>query len=1050
MGGLATQLDASKGHRRRSAPGDATCVADASPIGKSAWLSRPVQLIIICGILLIGAVMAATGALLLNLRDRDLAETERRLSGLALVLAEQIDRNFQSIEVIQTAVIERMRSLGIASAEDLERQMSGYDTHQRFKDRIGALPHINALVLTDAQGKLINFSRSWPLPSVKVPVQDPSEAFKSDPRLMFYVGAPLRGPATGNWVVLVARKFTGPNGEFLGVVTAAMELAYFEKMFEAVATSPNESISLFRRDGTLLVRYPRKEPAVGQSFSMSRVFSDVLPQSDHDTIRRTGTIDGKERMISARALGHFPIVLSVTTTVDGALANWRSGTIATIGMALVIGILISGVIVVCVWLVGKKFREQYFQRDIALGNMSQGLIMFNSAAQLVVCNDRYRQMYNLPRDLAKPGCPVIDLLRYRIANGTFSGDAVKYVGDLKATIAQGKTASQEVKTGDGRTISVVHQPIAGGGWVTTHEDVTERKLAEEQLRRTQKFLDTIVEHVPVPILVKDMPSFATDASQCRYSLINRACEELFGVSRTHMIGKTVDEVYPKERAAFVIAEANNTLRSHQPTVVRDHEIHTSSNGTRLVTAKSIAVRGDDGKAQYLLTVLDDMTERRRTEQRIAHMAHYDNLTDLPNRAAFNECFSATLDRAAKSGEQFAILSVDVDHFKEANDSYGHAVGDALLREAARRMQAAVAGAFLARIGGDEFTLIVTDGAQPATAAKLAERLLASFEDEFEVEGYRLTLDATIGGAVYPTDGTDAKTLMINADVALYRAKSEARGSVLFFEPQMGTQLQERRALELDLRSAVERDELFLHYQPQKTMSGEAIGFEALVRWQCQKRGMVSPGVFIPIAEESNLIVEIGERVLREACREAASWQHPLTIAVNISPIQFRQGDLPGFVHSVLLETGLAPARLELEITEGVLIDDFSRAVSILARLKSLGVRIALDDFGTGYSSLSYLHSFSFDKIKIDRAFIGDLESSRHSMAIVRAVIDLGHNLDVPILAEGVETDAQHACLLREGCDEVQGYLTGRPLPIADYAKLVGRQAIGQPKYAMAD
>ncbi|MGB9118831.1 EAL domain-containing protein [Bradyrhizobium sp.] len=1050
MGGLITQLYPSELSRRQSAAGDATCVADEPPVAKIAWLSRPVGLIIICGILLVGVVMAATGALLLNLRDRDIAENERRLNGLALVLAEQIDRSLQSIEVIQTAVIERMRSLGIESAEDLERQMSGYETHQRFRDSISALPDINALVLTDAHGKLINFSRFWPIPSVKVPDGDPSEVFKSDPRLTFHVGVPLHSPATGNWVVLVARKFTGPNGEFLGVVTGVMELAYFEKIFGAVATSSHESIGLFRRDGTLLARYPRQETAVGQSFSASQVFTEVLSRFDHGSVRETGVIDGKERLISARGLSHFPIAVTVTTTLDEALANWRDGAIATIVAALAIAIVIGVVVTVCTWLVGRKFREQYFQRDIALGNMSQGLIMFNSAAQLVVCNDRYRQMYNLPRELAKPGCPVIDLLNYRVANGTFSADPEKYVGDIKATITHGKTTSIEVKTGDGRTISVVHQPIAGGGWVTTHEDVTERKLAEEQLRRTQKFLDTVVEHVPVPILVKDMPSSANDASQCRYSLVNRAGEELFDVSRSQMIGKTVDEIYPKERAEFVIAEANKTLRSHQPTVVRDHEIHISGKGTRLVTAKSIAVRGDDGKVQYLLTVLDDMTERKRTEQRIAHMAHYDNLTDLPNRAAFNECFAATLDRAAKSGEPFVVLSLDVDHFKEANDSYGHAVGDALLREVARRMQAAAAGTFLARIGGDEFTLIVTDGAQPATAAKLAKRLLASFEDAFEVEGYRLTLNATIGGAVYPTDGTDAKTLMINADVALYRAKAEARGAALFFEPQMGTELQERRALELDLRSAVERDELFLHYQPQKKMSGEAVGFEALVRWQCQKRGMVSPDVFIPVAEESSLIVEMGEWVLREACREAASWSNPLTIAVNISPIQFRQGDLPKSVHSVLLETGLAPARLELEITEGVLIDDFSRAISILARLKSLGVRIALDDFGTGYSSLSYLHSFSFDKIKIDRAFIGDLESSRHSTAIVRAVIDLGHNLDVPILAEGVETDAQHAFLMREGCDEVQGYLTGRPLPIADYAKLVGRRVIGRPKYAAAE
>jgi EAL domain-containing protein (putative c-di-GMP-specific phosphodiesterase class I) len=285
-----------------------------------------------------------------------------------------------------------------------------------------------------------------------------------------------------------------------------------------------------------------------------------------------------------------------------------------------------------------------------------------------------------------------------------------------------------------------------------------------------------------------------------------------------------------------------------------------------------------------------------------------------------------------------------------------------------------------------------------------------------------------------------------ADAALYRAKAEFRGSALFFEPEMGERLAARLALQEDLRSAIDSGELLLHYQPQMKMSGETIGFEALVRWQCPKRGMVLPGTFIPVAEESNLIISVGEWVLREACREAASWPQPLTIAVNISPIQFRLGDLPGLVHSVLLETGLAPGRLELEITESVMISDFSRAVSILRRLKSLGVRIAMDDFGTGYSSLSFLQSFPCDKIKIDRAFIRDLEDNHHSRAIVRAVIGLGRSLDTPVLAEGVETNAQHALLLQEGCDEVQGYLTGRPQPIADYADQTGGQASAQRHY----
>jgi predicted signal transduction protein with EAL and GGDEF domain len=346
-------------------------------------------------------------------------------------------------------------------------------------------------------------------------------------------------------------------------------------------------------------------------------------------------------------------------------------------------------------------------------------------------------------------------------------------------------------------------------------------------------------------------------------------------------------------------------------------------------------------------------------------------------------------------------------------------------------------------------LVMADGAQPAAAATLADRLLATLVHDIEAEGHHIKLGMSIGVAVYPADGLDAKTLMINADAALYRAKAETRGAAMFFEPDMSERLRDRRDLQDDLRSAIDRGELLLHYQPQVRMTGETVGFEALGRWQCPKRGMVSPGTFIPVAEESGLILTIGEWVLREACREAASWSQPLTIAVNISPMQFRHGDLPNLVHSILLETGLAPGRLELEITEGVMINDFSRAVFILNRLKSLGVKIAMDDFGTGYSSLSYLQAFRYDKIKIDRVFISDLEINHHSKAIVRAAISLSKSLDLLILAEGVETEAQHAFLVQEGCDEVQGYLTGRPFPIEDYAELVGRPKLVQQNYAVA-
>jgi diguanylate cyclase (GGDEF)-like protein/PAS domain S-box-containing protein len=581
-------------------------------------------------------------------------------------------------------------------------------------------------------------------------------------------------------------------------------------------------------------------------------------------------------------------------------------------------------------------------------------------------------------------------------------------------------------------------------------DITKVTLAEGELRRTKKFLDAVIEHVPLPIIVKDVTGLSADARDSRFTLFNRAYEELTGESRIQLIGRTAHQIFPKERADLIVRSDNEALRSDEVVITSEHEIYTSHNGTRLVTAKKTAIRDENGKPQYLLSVVDDVTERRHAEERISYLAHTDSLTSLPNRATIAEYLAETLDRASKSGEQFAVLCIDLDEFKEVNDDYGHLVGDELLREAARRLQAAVGNVFLARVGGDEFTLVVKNGAQPATAESLGENMLAAFQDEFEIDRHRLHLGLSIGGAVYPTDGTDAKALLVNADAALYQAKTETCGSLRFFESKLGAQLRERRDLEHDLKEAINRGEFLLHYQPQhKIASNETVGFEALVRWQCPKRGLVAPAKFIPVVEESGLIIPLGEWVLREACREAASWLQPLTIAVNISPIQFRHGDLPRLVHLILLETGLAPGRLELEITEGVLIDDFSRAVSILRKLKSLGVQIAMDDFGSGYSSLAYLHSFAFDKIKIDQTFISDLEHNHHSKAIIRAIINLGHSLDVPVLAEGVETEGQRLYLAQEGCDEVQGYLQGRPLPIADYAKLVGRQAIAEQNSAVA-
>jgi diguanylate cyclase (GGDEF)-like protein len=446
---------------------------------------------------------------------------------------------------------------------------------------------------------------------------------------------------------------------------------------------------------------------------------------------------------------------------------------------------------------------------------------------------------------------------------------------------------------------------------------------------------------------------------------------------------------------------------------------------------------------------EDITERTRNEARIAHLAFHDQLTGLPNRTAFNEYIAGAFERASAGGEPLTVLCIDLDQFKEINDVYGHAAGDRFLVEVARRLAVACENTFLSRLGADEFTIVSTGRAPPVATKALCERLSGVLDAPVCIEGYEISGSFSIGSSVYPQDGADIDTLVVNAETALHRAKAEGRGTIRGFEPAMDRQIREKRSLQQDIAQALERHELELHFQPQALIGGEVFGFEALLRWGHPARGMVSPALFIPLAEEIGAIVPIDRWVLREACREAASWPNPLSISVNLSPVDFRRGDIAALLLSTLLETGLEPQRLEVEITEGVLIDDFDRAIATLRRIKNLGVRVAIDDFGTGYSSLSYLQAFPFDKIKIDQSFIAKLGKNFPAAAIVHAILGLGRALAMPVIAEGVETEEQLAFLASEGCDEVQGYLIGRPQPIAHYRQLVATGAGASGKATIA-
>jgi diguanylate cyclase (GGDEF)-like protein len=434
-------------------------------------------------------------------------------------------------------------------------------------------------------------------------------------------------------------------------------------------------------------------------------------------------------------------------------------------------------------------------------------------------------------------------------------------------------------------------------------------------------------------------------------------------------------------------------------------------------------------------------DRCRTEEatarKIEQAARHDALTDLPNRLAFGERLGAVIEQAASRESRFGIIAVDLDRFQEINEVFGHVAADGLLQQVADRLGSAVGDAFLARLGVDDFNIIVTGGDQPAATEALAKQIQELLADGFQIGGQIIRIKVSIGIAIYPLDGSDAATLMINADSALSRARHDGRGAPRFFEARMNEQQRERHALQQELACALQRNELKLFYQPQAKIGGKVSGFEALLRWDHPTRGRIAPNIFIPLAEDNGTIIPIGSWVLKEACRQAASWSLPLVVSVNLSPVQFDCSDLPALVLSTLMETGLPPQRLELEITEGILINDFDRAIGILRRLKALGVCISMDDFGTGYSSLRYLQAFPFDKIKVDKSFIDQFDQNMQSQAIIRAVIGLAHGLALPVVAEGVETAEQLAFLAHEGCDEVQGYFIGRPQPIEIYATLVG-------------
>ncbi|WXU22558.1 EAL domain-containing protein [Bradyrhizobium sp. A5] len=1018
----------------------ARIAAGMSLAAKSGWEAAtrrgPVLWLTLCGVLLVAGIFAVTAMAIGDFCERTLTNRERELANTVQLIARHFDQQFEDSDVVAADLIEQMNLREITSPTMFRERMSGPATNQMLRGKISAVSYLGDIVIYDADGDIINWSRAQPLPAINVSSRTYFQTFKSNPASEPVLLESVRSFIIGKWTTIVARRLNMPDGTFLGVLVRRIDPESYQRYFASVALAEGAAISLFDREGKMLARYPHVEELIGRNFKDAPLMRKVLAEGGRHTLRVKGPIDGEDRLGSAASLSHFPLVIVATNTTSAALADWRHQTGFMVTAATVSAAVIALILFLIIRQINRQNRgaqeriEAERQRlDTALNNMSQGLILYDAAGYIVTCNRRYADMFGLSTDVIKPGCHIHEAMYHRKERGAFRGDVEAFCADVMRVVAEGKVSTRTHELPNGRAFQVINTPLAQGGWVATIEDITERRNLEQERDRNDTFLREIIDHIPSQITVKD-------ARTRQYLLLNCVAEQLFGQSRQDVVGKTAFDIFPKGPADRITEDDSSALKSAEGLFKDEHAWQMPGMGLRYITSTRIGLRDEAGEPRYLIHVIDDVTERRRADEKIAHMAHYDALTDLPNRTLFREQIERELEKVA-GGEQFALLYIDVDEFKGINDSLGHHVGDDLLKAIATRLRGCLKKSdLIARLGGDEFAVIQTGIQSSADVLSFVTRIYEAIRQPYHCLGHQLSTDASIGIALAPQDGADLDQLIKNADLAMYGAKGSGRRTHRFFEPAMDASAKARLTMEQDLRQALVNGGFEIHYQPLVDLrTNEVSGCEALLRWRHPERGWVSPAEFIPIAEDTGLINELGDWVLRMACNEAATWPAHVRIAVNVSPVQLKCDTLALRIAGALAASGLDPRRLELEITEAVLIRDDEAALSILHQLRSIGVRIALDDFGTGYSSLSYLKRFPFDKIKIDRCFVADIAEASGAPVIVQAVVNIAAASNMTTVAEGVETEAQREMLRSLGCTEMQGYLFSKPKPAADVRKL---------------
>lgn len=932
---------------------------------------------------------------------------------LVVSLTQHANLTFRSADTLLAGLVERVQAQDLRNGEGEARLKAWV---RKVMERQS---HVAGFAIVDSVGE-VQIGSAAELPHSNVSDREYFRRHR-EAGTTFLVGAPTVDRESMRWLIPVSRRYDHADGAFAGVVVAFLDMAVLQNFYEQFDIGRDGAILLMSADRKILVRRPFVESNIGRDMSQSNI-AKALATAPSGTIEIKATTDSVVRLNSYRRSDEYPFAVAVAKSRDEMLSSWRGRALREIVETSIL-LFIIGAAGLFVWRMANRLSLAKQQIDTAINAMPHGLCLFDANRRLAISNQRFRELYAYPAKLVQPGTPVADIVANLIERGG------KHDATAARQYADGISSdgAETVFNIDGRMICIVRKPAPDGGWVATHEDVTDHIRSEQTLTRQAAELRQVNEYFECAINNMSQGICLFDADR-RVIVANSRYAELYDLSIDQIKpGTSLQQIlaYRAEKGTNFIVSPETYLNSN---IKKAQEIQQLADGRTISIARRILSDGG------WLTTHEDITERRKHEEQIAHLASHDPLTGLPNRASFVDILDkATADDGAIANT--AIFLLDLDRFKAVNDTLGHAAGDLLLKEVGCRLRSAIRdGDVVARLGGDEFAILQrldTPGHEPAIS--LALRIIDVISKPFELDGHSASVGTSIGIALSPEQGTDGSELMKKADLALYAVKAEGRNNFRIYDAAMMKLVEHQKLLETELAQAIEREEFELYYQPiLDGRSGKIVGAEALIRWHHPQQGLLTPDRFIPLAEESGLIVPLGEWVLQQGCRDAAAWPDNLKVSINLSAHQFKRGNLFDIVLCTLVESGLNPDRLELEITESALLDHRSEYRQALRQLKSIGIAIVLDDFGTGYSSARYLTLYPFDKLKIDKSFVQGMGVQRENSAIIASTLALAKGLDIAVTAEGVETQEQLQQLRLSGVDFVQGYLVGRPAPSSDF------------------